>query len=73
MGKGKRHSPTHDMEKLHLLNHPPTPEPLKRRAAVTVAESNRARPDAIPELLDMLGLWPAGHKRYRSDEGLVSL
>lgn len=73
MGKGKRHSPTHDMEKLHLLNHPPTPESLKRRAAVTVAERNRARPAQIPELLDILGLWPAGHSRYRPDEEVVAV
>ncbi|WP_309132668.1 hypothetical protein [Brevibacterium sp.] len=71
MGRGKRHSPTHDMEKEHLLNHGPTPEPVKRMAAVTVAERNRTRPDVIAELLDILGLWPDGHQRFRADEGVM--
>lgn len=73
MGRGKRHSPTHDMEKLHLLNHPPTPESLKHRAAVTVAERNSAHPETIRELLDILGLWPAGHGRHQPDAEVVTI
>lgn len=76
MRKKKPRQSVHQHEQGHLLNHGPTPEPIKRAAALQASNHFLSTTDgftALTEVLDMLDLWPADNPHAHSDEGLISV